>query len=99
MASTPVEYVGLKTAIGWLRKYGKEALEYGKRIATLEARVKALEDQLKAVPPDACLFCGERAMRLTKRPSMVKGSRPNLWTEEVWTCGACTKTYTKHIAL
>jgi len=63
----------------------------GKRIATLEARVSALEQALGTQPADACPYCGERAMRLSKQ-SMLMGNQGKQWTEDDWTCKECGKT-------
>jgi uncharacterized protein with PIN domain len=79
---------------GWLSI--KHGLTYvfvlGKRIATLEARVTALEEALQKQPPDACPYCGERAMRLTEQSGLL-GNQGSQWTEETWTCGKCGKRY------
>jgi hypothetical protein len=100
MTGTPVEYAGLKTAISWLRKYGKEALEYGKRIATLEQRVSDLEAQrTDSAPAEHCRYCGERAVRLSDQSNYAKGTHPKRWTEETWTCGKCGKKDIRRIPI
>lgn len=65
-----------------------------KRVSTLESRVTALEQELKTAPPDACPYCGERAMRL-KEQLGVMGDPGKQWTEEIWLCGKCGKKYTE----
>jgi hypothetical protein len=94
---TPVEAHAGKKALDWVKGGATYLWRLGKRIATLEERVTALEQQLKTAPADACPYCGERAMRLTKQPSMIKGDHPKRWTEEIWTCGACKQNYTERV--
>jgi uncharacterized protein with PIN domain len=94
---TPVEvHVGNK-ALDWIKRGATFLFKLGKRIATLEERVTALEQQLRKAPGGACPYCGEHAMRLSKKPSIVRGNHPKRWTEETWTCGVCEKNYTKRI--
>lgn len=96
---TPVEAHAGKKALDWIKGGATYLWRLGKRIATLEERVTALEQQLKTVPADACPYCGDRAMRLTKQHYMVKGERPNQYTEEIWTCGTCTQTYIHRVPI
>jgi ribosomal protein L37AE/L43A len=88
MAITPAEISFGAKILGW----GKSVIALGKRFAELEARVTALEKVLKTMPPDACPYCGEHAMRL-KEQSMLLGDPGKQWTEEIWTCGKCGKDF------
>jgi hypothetical protein len=91
---TPVEANAGKKAFDWIKGGATYLWRLGKRIATLEERVTALEEQLKsAAPPDACPYCGERALRLTHQNLTVMGSHPKTWTEETSTCAKCNKEY------
>jgi hypothetical protein len=91
---TPAEIKTGTTAWGWIKNAVTYVVRLAKRVATLEERVTALESALETQPPDACPFCGERAMRLTEQ-SMVKGDPGKQWMEEYWTCEKCTKEYCK----
>jgi hypothetical protein len=99
MVGTPVDIGWIAKGLGFFRKYVGQVFAYGKRIATLEDRVTQLEARLSKQPGDACPYCGELAMRLTKQHSMVKGDHPKRWTEETWTCGECAQTYTERVAV
>ena len=92
MTVTPIEISFGAKAIGFVRKYWGRVFVSPKRVATLEERITALEESLKAAPPDACPYCGERAMRLF-RQSGVMGNPGKQWTEEDWVCGKCDKKY------
>jgi uncharacterized protein with PIN domain len=95
MIATPVEVGWIAKTLGFFRKYVGQVFAYGKRIATLEDRVTQLETRLSKQPGNACQYCGELVMRLTKQYNMVKGDHPKRWTEETWTCGVCNQNYTK----
>ncbi len=83
---TPAEMSYGAKAVGW----AKRIFLIGKRIAMLETRVTALEAALGKQPPEACPFCGERAMRMTD-PGHLLGDQGRQWYVEVWTCEKCTK--------
>ncbi|SRR5216683_139808 len=83
---TPVESHALSRALAW----GKRTLAFAKRIATLEARVAALEEALAKQPPDACKFCGERAMRMTFAGGPIGDARSASRLDR-WTCEKCGK--------
>jgi hypothetical protein len=88
--ATPVEaHFGWKWLLS-VKSAFTRVFAYGKQIATLEARVAALEAALAKQPADACPFCGERAMRKTKAGRLLGGNMK--WTEDVWTCEACTQS-------
>jgi hypothetical protein len=73
-------------------KWLQIAYSYGRRVIALEARMKALEDFLRdEVPPDACRYCGKRAMRKTHDGPLM-GNQGTQWKEETWTCAACKET-------
>jgi hypothetical protein len=99
MTGGPVEASWAAKGIAFFKDYAGKVFAYGKRIATLEDRVSELEARLNKQPGDACPYCGERSMRLTKQHYMVKGDHPKRWTEETWTCGECSQTYTKRVPL
>jgi hypothetical protein len=81
MASTGAE---IPKVWGWI----KRVFLLSKRIATLETRVTTLEQMLTCQPPDACPYCGERAMRLTEQSNLL-GDAGKQWTWEIWTCEKC----------
>jgi ribosomal protein L37AE/L43A len=89
---TPIEASAGKTLVGWIKNGADKLFKYGKRIATLEERVSALENALKTLPPEACPFCGERAMRLQEQSGLM-GDPGKQWTEEIWRCEKCGKKY------
>jgi hypothetical protein len=91
---TPAEVHVGQRALDWIKRGAIYLFKLGKRIATLEERVTALEEALKTAPPDACPFCGERAMRLREQ-SGVMGNPGKQWTEEIWNCAKCGKNYTE----
>jgi hypothetical protein len=95
---TPVEASAGNVVIRWIKSSADKLFKYGKRIATLEERVSALENALKTMPPEACPFCGERAMRL-KEQSGLLGNQGKQWTEEDWLCEKCGKIYREHTPL
>jgi ribosomal protein L37AE/L43A len=89
--TTPVEaHLGAQV-FKRIRDGATYLFKLGKRIATLEARVTALEEAQNRQLPDACPFCGERAMRKTE-DGRILGSPPNQWKQDTWTCAACNKT-------
>jgi isopropylmalate/homocitrate/citramalate synthase len=61
---TPVDASAAKRAFDTVKGWVTYLWRLGKRIATLEERVTAIEESLKIAPPEACPYCGERAMRL-----------------------------------
>jgi uncharacterized protein with PIN domain len=92
--TTPIEaHIGAK-GLGWIRQAATYVFKFGKRIATLEERVTALEDALKKQPADACPYCGERGMRLSKQ-SLLMGDPGKQWTQDVWTCEKCGRKETR----
>jgi uncharacterized protein with PIN domain len=94
MTVTPIEISFGAKAISFVRKYWGRVFVSPKRVATLEERISALEESLKTAPPDACPYCGERAMRLTYQSSLL-GNQGHQWTEETWTCEKCGKKYSE----
>ncbi|MGH6671858.1 MAG: hypothetical protein ACRECV_07780 [Xanthobacteraceae bacterium] len=88
----PVETGAAKKAFDWIKNGANYLFRLAKQIATLEERVMALESALKTMPPEACPFCGERAMRLTEQSGLL-GNQGTQWTEEDWSCEKCGKTY------
>jgi uncharacterized protein with PIN domain len=95
---TPAEIGTGRAAFNWIKNWAGKVFQYGKRVATLEERVATLEQVLKTMPPDACPYCGERAMRL-KEQSGVLGNQGTQWIEEDWRCEKCGKIYRKGIPL
>jgi uncharacterized protein with PIN domain len=89
---TPVETTITGKVFDWGKRWATHIFQFGKRIATLEERVTALEEALKKAPAEACSYCGERAVRLSKQ-SVLKGEPGKQWTEDTWTCSACGKSY------
>jgi hypothetical protein len=96
---TPVEAHAGKKALDWIKGGTTYLWKLGKRIATLEERVTALEDALKTAPPDACPYCGKRALRLTSQGTFAMGDHPKRWTEGTWTCGECKKDYIERVPI
>lgn len=80
------------------RILGFEA-EFRDRITMLEAelreRMAALEVALQKCPGEACLYCGERSMRLKKASGLI-GSGRGTWRRETWVCEACGKEDWRH---
>jgi hypothetical protein len=68
--------------------WGKRTFAFAKRIATLEARVAALEEALAKQPPEACPFCGERAMRKTFAGPAIGGATSASRLDR-WKCEKC----------
>jgi hypothetical protein len=65
---TPAE-IGLGARIvGWFKSWFSGIW---KRRVSLEARVTALENALKTMAPEACPYCGERAMRLKEQLALM----------------------------
>src|ERR1700692_658321 len=95
---TPVEASTGKAVANWIRAKADTIFKYGKKLATLEERVTALENALKTMPPEACPFCGERAMRL-KYQSGLLGNQGSQWTEEDWSCEKCGQIYRENTPL
>jgi hypothetical protein len=93
--TTPVEvHFGTK-ALAWAKGAFAQIFAIGKRVATLEARVTALEQALGKQPPDACPFCGERAMRMIDAGFLL-GEQGKQWWEDVWTCEKCAKRQVRY---
>jgi uncharacterized protein with PIN domain len=61
----------------------------------LRERMAALEVALQKCPGEACLYCGERSMRLKKASGLI-GSGRGTWRRETWVCGACGKEDWRH---
>lgn len=80
------------------RKMDKIA-ELEQRIVGLEAelhkRMTAIETALQKCPGEACLYCGERMLRLKKASGLV-GSGRGTWRRETWVCEACGKEDWRH---
>ncbi len=70
--------------------WSKRTLAFARRIGTLEARVAALEEALTKQPPDACPFCGERAMRKTFAGPAI-GDAKSASRLDRWKCEKCGK--------
>jgi uncharacterized protein with PIN domain len=94
MAITPIEISFGGKALGLIRRYWGKVFVSPARVAVLESRISALEVLLDKQPPDACPYCGERAMRLTYQSSLL-GNQGHQWTEETWTCEKCGKKYSE----
>jgi hypothetical protein len=77
-----------KKGLDWIKDGATYVFRLAKRIATLEERVTALENALKTMPPDACPFCGERAMQMIEAGTYAKGPGPKKWWTDVWKCQA-----------
>jgi hypothetical protein len=60
------------------------------RMNDLETRISTLEDRLKKQPPDACLFCGELAMRMWYSGPPILDRMPISRIED-WRCSSCGK--------
>lgn len=77
---------------------GVEAV-FGERLAELEGELRehitALEAGLEKCPGEACLFCGERSLRLKKASGLI-GSGRGTWRRETWVCQACGKEDWRH---
>jgi uncharacterized protein with PIN domain len=61
----------------------------------LRERMSTLEAALQKCPGAACLFCGERALRLKKASGFI-GSGRGTWRRETWVCEACGKEDWRH---
>lgn len=61
----------------------------------LRERMAALEAALQKCPGEACLYCGERRLRLKKASGPV-GSGRGTWRRETWVCEACGKEDWRH---
>jgi hypothetical protein len=75
-------------------KWGEAIIKRGAKltvkVATLEARVTALEEALGKQPADACPYCGERAMRMTRSlGAIIDSGATTQWKKEWWTCAKC----------
>jgi uncharacterized protein with PIN domain len=62
---------------------------------SLQERMTALETALQSCPGEACLYCGERALRLKKASGLI-GSGRGTWRRETWVCDACGKEDWRH---
>ncbi len=73
--------------------------ELERRIVGLEAelhkRMTAIETALQKCPGEACLYCGERSLRLKKASGLI-GSGRGTWRREIWVCEACGKEDWRH---
>ena len=58
------------------------------RLNDLENRVAELETRLKDQPPDACPFCGKRAMRMYYSSPPLMERNPIARFED-WVCQSC----------
>jgi Tfp pilus assembly protein PilX len=58
--------------------------------ASVQDRMTALETALQKCPGEACLFCGERSLRLKKASGLIGAGR-GTWRRETWVCEACGK--------
>jgi uncharacterized protein with PIN domain len=71
----------------------------GERLAELggelRERMTALETALQKCPGEACLYCGERKLRLQKASGPI-GSGRGTWRRETWVCEACGKEDWRH---
>jgi hypothetical protein len=65
------------------------------KLTELEQRIAKLETALQKCPGEACLFCGERCLRL-KQASGLIGSGRGTWRRETWVCEACGKEDWRH---
>lgn len=69
------------------------------KIAELERRLLGLEAKLQTAlqkcPGEACLYCGERSLRLKKAGGFI-GSGRGTWRREIWVCEACGKEDWRH---
>jgi uncharacterized protein with PIN domain len=65
------------------------------KMAQLEQRIATLEAALKKCPGEACLYCGERSLRLKKASDLI-GSGRGTWRRETWVCEACGKEDWRH---
>ena len=63
--------------------------------AALRERMTALENALQKCPGEACLYCGERTLRL-KKASGIMGSGRGSWRRESWVCEACGREDWRH---
>jgi hypothetical protein len=63
--------------------------------AALRERMTALETALQKCPGEACLYCGERTLRL-KKASGIMGSGRGSWRRESWVCEACGREDWRH---
>lgn len=63
--------------------------------ASLQERLTALETALQSCPGEACLYCGERMLRLKKASGPV-GSGRGTWRRETWVCEGCGKEDWRH---
>jgi hypothetical protein len=61
----------------------------------LRERITALEAALQKCPGVACLYCGERTLRLKKASGLI-GSGRGSWRRETWVCEACGKEDWRH---
>jgi hypothetical protein len=61
----------------------------------LRERMTALETVLQKCPGEACLYCGERTLRL-KKASGIMGSGRGSWRRESWVCEACGREDWRH---
>jgi uncharacterized protein with PIN domain len=72
---------------------------FGERLAELggelRERMTALETALQKCPGEACLYCGERMLRLKKASGPI-GSGRGTWRRETWVCEACGKEDWRH---
>jgi uncharacterized protein with PIN domain len=64
-------------------------------VTSLQQRMTALEMALKSCPGEACLYCGERTLRLKKASGPI-GSGRGTWRRETWVCEACGKEDWRH---
>lgn len=71
---------------------GERLVELG---GELRERITALEAALQKCPGEACLFCGERSLRLKKASGLI-GSGRGTWRRETWVCEACGKEDWRH---
>ena len=71
---------------------GERFVELG---SELRKRITALETALQKCPGAACLYCGERMLRLKKASGPV-GSGRGTWRRETWVCEACGKEDWRH---
>ena len=71
---------------------GERFVELG---SELRNRITALEAALQTCPGEACLYCGERTMRLKKASGLI-GSGRGSWRRETWVCEACGKEDWRH---
>jgi uncharacterized protein with PIN domain len=71
---------------------GERFVELG---SELRNRITALEAALQKCPSEACLYCGERTLRLKKASGPI-GSGRGSWRRETWVCEACGKEDWRH---